>query len=82
MLAAILCNIPVQAFLVQDPRYLVFEDWARQTSIDLFMEYLPQDNQWQTWGAELIARNNFVAPSPYQFDDWRECAFALMTTVT
>jgi len=46
------------------------------------MEFLPVDDDWQSWGAELIARQNLLVPNPYHFKDWQEWAFSIMNALT
>ena len=68
-----------------DPRYIPsFQEWADYMYPSLedygvVAQFMPGED-WKNWAAGLLSLNPIAqcgAPSPYQFDDWRDWASRL-----
>lgn len=65
-----------------DPRFIpTFKEWSdfMYPTLEQYgvIEQYTHGSDWQSWGAGLLSLNGIAqvgAPSPYQFDDWKEWA--------
>ena len=74
--------------VVYDPRYMDWDHWA-SLMVEAYgaqnLEIPSGEENWKGWavgfrGIDLFSRDG--VPDPYQFDDWREWAVAVVNTVT
>ena len=74
--------------VVYDPRYHTWDSWASLMVEAYGSQQLvvPTDeSEWKEWAAGLRGIDLFAndgVPSPDQFDDWQEWAFALVNAVS
>jgi len=72
-----------------DPRHIpTFQQWSdfMYPLLEPYgvIEQFTVGSDWQSWAAGLLSLNAIQqkgAPSPYQFDDWREWAYRLIETL-
>jgi hypothetical protein len=72
-----------------DPRYIPsFQDWSdfMYPTLQQYgaIEQFTHGSDWKSWAAGLLSLNGIAqkgAPSPYQFDDWRDWAYRLIDTL-
>lgn len=72
-----------------DPRFIpTFQEWAdyMYPLLEQYgaIEQVTHGSDWQSWAAGLLSLNGIAqvgAPSPYQFEDWKDWAYRLIESL-